>query len=212
MRALSVLLVMCGAGCGTPHSAGAPPPGGPRPDVEVSVIVASAEDESDGTGDTQSTAPDDPMPSDWTASPDVDRRDKKPDTLPTPPPPPPQTIAELPAEEQKNLEDPARKRPKVQAAAVRATQGALDPEEVQRAVERSIDTFRPCLRVDTVVVLDARVTPEGMVTEATGVSSLPEDAVARDCVAFAFQKLSLGATGALEPSTFRLSLSLRRRG
>ena len=133
---------------------------------------------------------------------------------PPPPPPPPDDIADddVREDDQLALGEGGNRPTQVNAAAVRSAQGALDPAEVQKAVEGAIESFRPCLRADTVVVLDARVTPDGDVTEAKGVSSKPEDPVARDCVAYAFRKLRFGNTGALEAATFRLSLSLKRRG
>lgn len=210
---------ICACACTQPNHAAAPndlKAGEAENSVSVAVEVEVALAEQPGGTDAQTPEPTASEPTKPIPRLDRPRVDDGTTNSPSPPPPP------IKGTEPKRDGDPSIDEPhqqgtvdplsNIRAAAVRSAQGVLEPGDVQKAVERAIDTFRPCLRADTVVVLDAKVTPEGDVTEAKGISSRPEDPVARDCVAFAFRKLQLGQTGALEASTFRLTLSLKRRG
>ncbi len=221
-RVAACLLVLSSA-CSPPPGAASPgyvdPPDASRPtENEASVVTLSIEVEVPEARASDEPLLDNPKTPDPTTGEPTKpiTTDSPKQSRPSPPPPPPKLITPPLSEDslaQPGDPDDGQRPPKnkVAAAAVRSAQGELDPAEVQKAVESAIETFRPCLRTDTVVVLDAKVTPEGDVTEARAISSRPEDIVVRDCVAFAFRKLHFGVTGAASASTFRLSLSLKRR-
>lgn len=112
-------------------------------------------------------------------------------------------------------EDPiaASPEPTPLSASTEDSQGRLKREQVQEVLAKHRDDFRPCIREDSVVRIDATITTSGAVAEAKSNKSTPDDPKLRECVVAAFSKLTFPtdwAQAGTQDGT-RLSLDLRLR-
>ena len=93
-------------------------------------------------------------------------------------------------------------------------QGNLRRDQVEAVLSRHRTDFRPCLKQDAIVRIDATITTSGAGAGATSERSTPDDGKLRECVAKAFSKLVFPTDwvrpGGLEGTHLSLDLRLTK--
>lgn len=96
------------------------------------------------------------------------------------------------------------------AATTDAVSGRVDAAQIRAAVARNMPVFAACLEVDSVVEIDATISPQGEVSQAKATRSQPDNPKTRDCVGLAFSRIRLEPLSPPAPAHVRLALSLRK--
>lgn len=122
---------------------------------------------------------------------------------PPPPPPPPPPKLSIDRKEKAGAAS-------VQAATADSAGAKVDSTTIQQVIAKNVASFRPCLRADMALRLEATISPSGDVLEARSVSSFPDDAKARDCVVVAVKRLHFERFGGAMPARVSFELTLKR--
>ncbi|HTJ84984.1 MAG TPA: hypothetical protein VL400_24870 [Polyangiaceae bacterium] len=99
--------------------------------------------------------------------------------------------------------------PKRLAAVAELSEGTLDRDEVQRAIDASAGKLTPCLQGETRVRVRATVTQTGDVADATILAAEPDEPKMRDCVAAAFRRVGFPRPKGGGTTTVTVDLVLR---
>ncbi len=100
-------------------------------------------------------------------------------------------------------------KPQKLAAIAELSEGTLDRDEVQRAIDASVGRFTPCLQVESRVRVRATISRTGDVVDAAVVAADPDEPKLRDCVAAVFKKVTFPKPKGGDATTFTVDLVLR---
>lgn len=202
---LSLLSALSGLACTAPTAVANPDltsgSGAPPPDLEVSVRMASEPEKrsNDGEGDLESAE----LATDTGEKQDLNGPEGPAKlVLEAPPPPPPPDVD--------NLRQKSKERPTLQAATADSAGAKVDSATIQQAIAKNVASFRPCLRADMALRLDATISPSGDVLEAQSSRSFPDDAKARECVVLALKRLRFERFDGSVPARVSFELTLKR--
>jgi hypothetical protein len=177
----------------------------PPRDLEVSVKM-SEELEEDGVASRGGLDEDKQSKRAEThAAPAPRTEDSRPADGPAPPPPPPRNT-KRPEPEATG----SSSKPTLQAATADSVGGKVDSATIQQAIAKNVGSFKPCLRSDMALRLDATISPSGDVLEANSPKSFPDDAKARDCVVMAVKRLRFERFDGAAPARVSFELTLKR--
>lgn len=116
--------------------------------------------------------------------------------------------------EEDEAKDDDRPSAAIGLAASAEGQGSLRRDQVEAVLSRHRADFRPCLKQDAVVRIDATITTSGAVADATSERSTPDDTKLRECVTKVFSKLVFptdwARPGGLEGTHLSLDLRLTK--
>jgi len=214
---LTVLLALAGCGAPPPTYAGAEqsPAGASAPAKDVEVSVRMSEDLEESKEADLLLGEPEPQ------APNAEEASKKQNKLKSsrglasddaaarpPPPPPPPPPGDLGATDKRS--DQPVESPRPRAATADSAGGRVDSATIQAVIAKHVDTFRPCLRSDLPLRIDASISPSGDVLEARSPRSFPDDAKARDCVIFAVKRLHFERFEGAAPARVSFELTLKR--
>lgn len=97
-----------------------------------------------------------------------------------------------------------------QAATADSAGAKVDSTIIQQVIAKNVASFKPCLRSDMALRLEATISPSGDVLEARSARSFPDDAKARDCVVLAVKRLRFERFDGAVPARVSFELTLKR--